>query len=190
MTLPPLLPMTESALHPTAAPLDHGHGACCHGDAAQTHAPSVDPTRRPSRGEVARRAASNTAICLFGCSLGDVGVVVLSRSCAPETPYLVVMLLAILAGLATSISLETVWLMRAGHRLGASLRLALSMSLISMIAMEITMNVVDLGLSGGMRMQLPWISYLGILAIGEVAGFLVAFPYNAWRLLTTGRACH
>jgi hypothetical protein len=54
--------------------------------------------------------------------------------------------------------------------------------------MELAMNAVDFGLSGGMRM--PWPKYLGILAIGEIAGFAAAFLYNAWRLRRTGKACH
>jgi hypothetical protein len=129
-------------------------------------------------------------MCLLGCSLGDVGVVVLSRFFLPQAPLLLVLLLAIGAGLATSLALETLYLRAQGQALGRALRLAAGMSLVSMIAMELAMNAVDLGLSGGMRMQLPWASYLGILLVGEVAGFAAAFPYNWWRLARFGRSCH
>ena len=46
------------------------------------------------------------------------------------------------------------------------------------------------GLTGGMRAALGWSTYAGILALGELAGFAVAWPYNAWRLKAYGLACH
>ncbi len=99
------------------------------------------------------------------------------------------MVTAIVAGLATSIALETAWLVRRGHQVAKAMRMAFAMSFVSMVAMETAMNLVDLGLTGGNRMHLTMTAYAGILALGEVAGFLVPLPYNAWRL-THGRACH
>jgi hypothetical protein len=136
-----------------------------------------------------RRSAQNTAVCLLGCSLGDVGMVLASWRWFPQAPMLLVMVAAIVAGLATSIGLETAWLVRRGSALGRALTQALSMSFISMVAMEIAMNCIDLGLTGGNRMHLGLPSYLGVLTLGALAGFLVPWPYNAWRL-AHGRACH
>jgi len=180
----PVAPAAPSAAIPQVA-------SCCHAAAqpAPGGAVTVHPQASPVRAHAAV-AARNTAMCLFGCSLGDVGVVVFSRLYLPHASVAQVMVLAIGAGLVTSGLFETLYLRSQGQSLARALRLALGMSLVSMIAMEIAMNTVDLGLTGGMRMRLPWASYLGILLSGEVAGFAAAFPYNWWRLARFGRSCH
>jgi hypothetical protein len=174
--------------HAEAAPVVAAHADCCHGAEAAGQAPAA-PT--VGDGRILRAAVANTLVCLLGCSLGDVGMVVATRMWALPLAMTTVMVCAVAAGLVTSIALETVWL-ATGSRMawGAALRRAAGMSLLSMIAMEVAMNVVDLGLSGGMRMTLPWAQYLGVLALGEVAGFLVPLPYNHWRLRYLGKACH
>ncbi|MBA2482699.1 MAG: DUF4396 domain-containing protein [Planctomycetes bacterium] len=143
----------------------------------------------PTSGGIWWRAAQNTLVCLFGCTIGDVGVVVASWMWFPHAPMLLVMVVAIIAGLMTSLALETWWLVRRGQAFRSALPMAFSMSFISMVAMETAMNLVDLGLTGGDRGHLSAVDYLGILALGEIAGFLVPWPYNAWRL-KHGRSCH
>ena len=167
---------------------------CCHPRATSAVTPeshheaaAAAPTIAPAG--LWTRAAQNTLVCLLGCTIGDVGVVMSSWIWFPHAPMALVMVLAIVAGLLTSITLESVWLMRRGHGLGSAVTMALSMSFVSMVAMETAMNLVDLGLTGGNRAHLGVTSYVGILALGEVAGFLVPWPYNAWRL-KHGRACH
>jgi len=194
MTISSIIPAAPlpTSRAPAAVPSATPQGsACCH--AAAQHAPllaaTVPAPTTPLRAH-AGSAARNTALCLFGCSLGDVGVVVFSRLYLPHASFALVMVLAIGAGLVTSVLFETLYLRTQGQPLARALRLALGMSLVSMISMEIAMNAVDLGLTGGMRMQLPWAGYLGILLIGEVAGFAAAFPYNWWRLARLGRSCH
>jgi hypothetical protein len=93
------------------------------------------------------------------------------------------MTLAIFNGLITSILLETVMLSR---QMAPSLafRTAVGMSLISMIAMELAMNITDVALTGGA--MLTWWVITPML----VAGFLAPLPYNYWRLKALGRACH
>jgi hypothetical protein len=135
------------------------------------------------------RSAQNTLVCLLGCTIGDVGVVVASWIWFPHASMVLVMVLAIVAGLITSVALESCWRKRRGNGFKQAVIMALSMSFVSMVAMETAMNLVDLGLTGGNRAHLDVGTYLGILALGEVAGFLVPWPYNAWRL-KHGRACH
>jgi len=169
----------------------HAGAPCCHAPAQQAPVVAAGVAAQASRGRAhAASAARNTLMCLFGCSLGDVGVVVFSRFYLPHAALALVMVLAIGAGLVTSVLFETLYLRTQGKTLARAVRFALGMSLVSMISMEIAMNAVDLGLTGGMRMQLPWASYLGILLIGEAAGFAAAFPYNWWRLARFGRSCH
>ena len=93
------------------------------------------------------------------------------------------MLLAIMNGILTSIALETVVLSRQ-MPLSSAFRTAVGMSLISMVAMESAMNIVDVVLTGGA--VLTW----WVVPIMLVAGFLTPLPYNYWRLKALGKACH
>ena len=93
------------------------------------------------------------------------------------------MLLAIINGILTSIVLETIVLSRQ-MVFKTAFRTAIGMSLISMLAMEIAMNLVDVAITGGA--MLTW----WILPIMFAAGFMAAVPYNYWRLKALGKACH
>jgi hypothetical protein len=68
------------------------------------------------------------------------------------------MSLAIVNGILTSIALETVVLRKGGMDLATSFKTAVGMSLVSMIAMETTMNLTDWVLTGGAL--LTWWAYL------------------------------
>ena len=130
-----------------------------------------------------RRSAYNTSWCLLGCAIGDFGTILWFQFYAPDTLALIVMSLAILNGLLTSILLETILLSRS-MALKAALKTALGMSLVSMLAMEIAMNTTDYLLVG--QAALTWWSVFPSL----LAGFLTPWPYNYWRLKKYGKACH
>lgn len=95
------------------------------------------------------------------------------------------------AGISTSILLETL-LLRLGKDhlpwIGA-LRTACGMSLVSMLAMELTENLVTLGLVDS-SMSLADPSFWAVTGLSMVAGFVAPLPYNYWRLKALGRACH
>lgn len=93
------------------------------------------------------------------------------------------MTLAIINGLLTSIALETFILSRQ-MSLKLAFKTAIGMSFISMIAMEVAMNVTDVLLTGGAK--LTW----WVLPIMLFAGFITPLPYNYWRLKALGKACH
>ena len=61
---------------------------------------------------------------------------------------------------------------------------ALGMSFISMISMEITMNLTDYFLTGGAI--LTW----WVIPIMLGVGFITPWPYNYWRLKKFGINCH
>ena len=138
-------------------------------------------------GSVWRQSAHNTKWCLVGCSIGDFGTIAAFQF----IPYLdalgwstmSIMLLAMFNGIMTSIALETI-ILSAQMALKEAFRVAIGMSLISMISMEAAMNVVDVVLTGGAKLTL-WV-ILPML----VAGFLTPWPYNYWRLKKYGMACH
>ncbi len=121
--------------------------------------------------------------CLIGCSIGDMGTIAYFQYMQIEWSTLAIMVLAIINGLITSIILETIILSRQ-MALPIAFKTAMSMSLISMIAMEIAMNVVDVLLTGGAR--LTW----WVLPFMWAAGFITPLPYNYWRLMALGKACH
>lgn len=130
-----------------------------------------------------RCASYNTMWCLIGCAIGDMGTILFFQLTGIPWPVLLIMSLAIINGLLTSIALETVILVRQ-MPLRLAFRTAIGMSLISMIGMEVAMNVTDLALTGGA--MLTW----WVVPLMLAAGFVTPLPYNYWRLKALGKACH
>ena len=131
-----------------------------------------------------RRSAKNTAWCLLGCAIGDFGTILFFQMTGIPWPTLAIMSLAIINGLLTSIALETIILMRQGFNFQQALKTALGMSFISMISMEVAMNITDVLLTGGA--MLTWWA----VPIMLLAGFVVPLPYNYWRLKKFNKSCH
>ena len=94
-----------------------------------------------------------------------------------------IMALAMFNGIMTSIALET-FILSAQMALKEAFRVAVGMSLISMISMEAAMNLTDVFLTGGAKLTL-W-----VIPPMLVAGFLTPWPYNYWRLKKYGVAWH
>ena len=130
------------------------------------------------------RSAKNTMWCVLGCSIGDFGTILFFQLTKIPFPILGIMILAILNGLITSIILETVVLFRQNFNFKSALKTAFGMSFISMLSMEITMNLTDYILTGGAL--LTW----SVIPIMLTVGFLTPWPYNYWRLKKFGTACH
>ena len=131
-----------------------------------------------------KRSAKNTAWCLLGCSIGDFGTILFFQLTKIPFPILGIMSLAILNGLITSIILETFILISQNFNLKSALKIAFGMSLISMLSMEIAMNLTDYFLTGGAI--ITW----WVIPIMLGVGFLSAWPYNYWRLKKFGVNCH
>ncbi|MGD1960841.1 MAG: DUF4396 domain-containing protein [Fulvivirga sp.] len=136
------------------------------------------------------RASFNTLNCLIGCSIGDFGMVFFLQAYYPQTPMVSQMVLAIIAGLCTSIALETV-LLRHREHFGWSLALktAFGMSFISMVAMEIAMTGTDFMITGGKAAfsdPMYWLALVPALAVG----FVTPLPYNYYKLKKFNQACH
>ncbi len=139
-------------------------------------------------GSVWKQSAHNTKWCLVGCSIGDFGTIAAFQS----IPYLnalgwsamSIMLLAMFNGIMTSIILETFILIKQMGGIREAFRVAIGMSLISMIAMEASMNATDLLIMG--EPTLTW----WIIPIMLFVGFMTPWPYNYWRLKKYGVSCH
>jgi len=131
-----------------------------------------------------KRSAKNTIWCVIGCSIGDFGTILFFQLTQIPFPIIAIMILAIINGLITSIILETIILVKQGFTFSGALKTASGMSLISMLSMEIMMNLTDYLLTGGAI--LTW----WVVPIMLVVGFLTPWPYNYWRLKKFGIACH
>ena len=130
------------------------------------------------------RSAKNTSWCLLGCSIGDFGTILFFQLTQIPFPVLAIMTLAIINGIITSIILETIILLRQNFSFKLAFKTAVGMSLISMISMEIAMNLTDYLLTGGAI--LTW----WVVPIMLTAGFVTPWPYNYWRLKKFNEACH
>ena len=129
-------------------------------------------------------SAHNTKWCLIGCAIGDYGTILACQIAEVPWSDLAIFALAMTNGLITSIILETIILLRGGMNFKASLKTALGMSFISMLAMETAMNLTDYLLVGEAR--LTW----WVMPFSLGAGFVTPWPYNYWRLERYGKSCH
>ena len=129
-----------------------------------------------------KQSAINTMWCLIGCSFGDMMTIYYFQ--VNEIPWstLSIMALAMLNGIISSIILETFILLKQ-MKLMAALKTAFGMSLISMISMELAMNLTDILITGGAKINLYVIPFM------LIAGFLTPWPYNYWRLKKYGMGC-
>ena len=131
-----------------------------------------------------KTSAKNTMWCVIGCSIGDFGTILFFQLTQISFPLIGIMILAIINGLITSVILETIILMRQKFSFMNALKTASGMSLISMISMEIMMNLTDYIFTGGAI--LTW----WVIPIMLIVGFLTPWPYNYWRLKKFGISCH
>ena len=131
-----------------------------------------------------KKSAKNTLWCVIGCAIGDFGTIFFFQINQISFPVLGIMILAIINGLITSIILETIILIRQGFSFYGALKTASGMSLISMLSMEIMMNLTDYLITGGAI--LTW----SVIPIMLIVGFLTPWPYNYWRLKKFGINCH
>ena len=130
------------------------------------------------------RSAKNTFWCLLGCSIGDFGTILFFQLTKIPFPVLAIMVFAIINGIITSIILETIILLRQNFSFKLAFKTAVGMSLISMISMEIAMNLTDYLLTGGAILN--W----WIIPLMLIVGFLTPWPYNYWRLKKYDINCH
>ncbi len=130
------------------------------------------------------KSAKNTLWCVFGCSIGDFGTILFFQLTKIPFPILGIMTLAIINGLITSILLETFILLKQNFSLKDAIKTAFGMSFISMLSMEIAMNLTDYLLTGGAI--LTW----WVIPIMLLVGFLTPWPYNYWRLKKFDESCH
>ena len=128
------------------------------------------------------KSSYNTLWCLIGCSIGDFGTIIYFQNIDHSLSIYLVMSFAIINGIITSILLETIILLKQMNFSNA-FNTAIKMSLISMIVMELSMNIFDLIVADG-------IITFTIIPLMLIVGFLSPLPYNYYRLKKYNESCH
>ena len=131
-----------------------------------------------------KKSSKNTAWCLLGCSIGDFGTILFFMLTGIPFPVLSIMVLAIINGLITSIALETIILIKQNFSLINAIKTAFGMSFISMISMEIAMNLTDYLITGGAILNLY------VVPLMLLVGFITPLPYNYYKLKKYNISCH
>ena len=129
------------------------------------------------------KASVNTLWCLLGCSIGDFGTILFFQYSSYNLATEYIMLLAIVNGILTSIALET-FILSLSQPLKSAFKTAVGMSMISMISMEIAMNLVDVIITGGAMINI-YVIFPMLLA-----GFITPLPYNYYRIKKYNKSCH
>ena len=129
------------------------------------------------------QASKNTLWCLLGCCIGDFGTIGFFQFMEIAWPVSLIMTLAIINGIITSIILETIILSKQ-MLFRLAFKTAIGMSLVSMVSMEAAMNLTDFILTGGAI--LTW----WVIPFMLFSGFITPLPYNYWRLKALGKSCH
>ena len=151
----------------------------------------ANPLKFWSDGPKWNRASFNTLNCLLGCSIGDFGMVIYLQYFHSGISMTMQMILATIMGLCTSVLLETILLKkRESMNWNFAFKTALSMSFISMIAMELAMNITDFMITGNGTMSISDYKYWLAFIPAAIAGFLAPLPYNYFKLKKYNKACH
>ena len=129
------------------------------------------------------QSSKNTLWCLLGCCIGDFGTIAYFQFMEIKWPVTLIMFLAIINGVFTSIALET-FILSKQMSIKLAFKTAIGMSLVSMISMELAMNLTDVALTGGAILN--W----WVVPLMLIAGFVTPLPYNYWRLKALGKSCH
>lgn len=98
--------------------------------------------------------------------------------------------LAVALAFLCGFSLTLAPMVRRGFGLAGALRTVWLGEVISIGAMEIVMNIVDYAMGGMRGVSLASPLYWESFTLATVAGFLAAWPVNAWMLGRNMQRCH
>jgi hypothetical protein len=138
-----------------------------------------------------KKSMVNTTVCLIGCSIGDLSMMSYLMMNHKGMNPMLMMSLAMITGLLTSILLESI-ILYAKDKLSVinSIKTALAMSFLSMLAMELAMNLTDYFLTYDKDLTLANAYFWFAISISMFAGFITPLPYNYYKLAKFGKACH
>lgn len=134
-------------------------------------------------------AAHATLHCLTGCVIGEFIGLAIGVSIGLH-PYATIILSTALAYLS-GFTLTIVPLMRrTGLKFMSALKAIWFGEAVSIGIMELVMNSVDYHIGGMRAGSLANLLFWEALAIAVIAGFIAAFPVNAWLISKQLKKCH
>jgi len=131
-----------------------------------------------------------TSICLVGCSVGVMGVMLY----LVNYPWMQVLAVSFFCGLVTCMAFMIAWDMLLHHmKFKDAFRMSYRMSIVSLSIMIIAENVAMLLMSeksSGHQMHMNSSHNLPSMAIAMGAGFLLSLPYNYYIAQKHNASCH
>jgi len=141
-----------------------------------------------ARGDGWQAAASVTLHCLTGCAVGELAGLAIGVGLGWRPGYTIT--LAVALAFVSGFALTLLPMLRRGFGFLASLRTVWLGEAVSIGVMEIAMNIADYQMGGMRGVSLVSARYWEAFAAALVAGFLAAWPVNAWMLRRQLKRCH
>jgi hypothetical protein len=164
------------------------HDSCCAQDESALHAPT--PHAHDGRGTSSLRTAAHATLhCLTGCVIGEfIGLLIGVSLGIPPYPM---MALSTVLAYASGFSLTVFPLMRStGLRFKAALNAVWIGEVVSIGMMELVMNTVDYHMGGVRSGSIGNPLFWEALSAAVPAGYIAAFPVNAWLIGKELKRCH
>ena len=141
-------------------------------------------SHKASKPSLNRLAGSATTHCMFGCAIGEILGLVISRTAGWGNAASIV--IAVILAFVFGYSLTLIPLIRSGMTFKTATSLALVSDTLSITVMEIVDNAVILLIPGAMVTSLDTFHFWGSLAFSLVLAWVAAFLVNRW-LISRGR---
>ncbi len=138
--------------------------------------------------ETTKHAIIHTLHCLLGCSIGEIGGMILGT--ALHWHNLAMIVVSIILSFFFGYLLTTYSLLRKGNNLKFAVRTAVATDTVSIISMELIDNVFIVLVPGALDTTLKdalfWYSLLASLAVA----FVLTVPVNRWMLVRNTSQVH
>lgn len=155
---------------------NHGHGDCCE---------PVEITK-PSRWTTAGLA---TLHCLTGCVIGETAGLMIGVTIGLH-PYATMALSTVLAYITGFLLAVFPLMRRTNLDFRGALRAIWLGEAVSIGVMEIAMNTVDYHMGGMQTGTIMNPLFWQALGVAVLAGYIAAFPINAWLISKELKRCH
>jgi hypothetical protein len=160
----------------------HTPGGHCH----HQHETKAHSSHKASSLGAAHHA---TVHCLTGCVIGEVAGLMIGVHFG--LPVWATMTLAVVLAYISGFSLSIFPLMRrTGLSFGAALKAIWIGEAVSIAVMELVMNVVDYHMGGMQAASVTSWQFWQALLYAIPAGYIAAFPVNAWLIGRQLKKCH
>lgn len=155
-----------------------------------THCHKHDATPHANRKVSSLGAAHHATVhCLIGCVIGEVAGLMIGVHFG--FPVWATITLAVVLAYISGFSLSIFPLMRrTGLAFGAALKAIWIGEAISIAVMELVMNAVDYHMGGMQAASVASAQFWQALLFAIPAGYIAAFPVNAWLIGRELKKCH